>query len=215
MMINKISYNNAMTMQAPTGAHKSLESQIMMKQQNLRKLSNDARMNAEEKEKARRQLQREIEELERKMEKLQTGSAEAKKEEKVEALDIGKAEKEAAKEMEDDDKEDTATPIKEEKEMAVQESMPLDAMQQLFQQNVTVKDEMLQQNAAEEKKSSMRIMKSEIKQDEIQGTDTTSKKEKLKALREKEDFWVEMGKGNKDDAKPVTVNPDVKIVITE
>ena len=69
-----------------SNASKTLESQLLVKQQNLRKLSTDSRLSVEEKEKQRQELQNEIEELKRKMEMLQLKSEETKSGKEVERI---------------------------------------------------------------------------------------------------------------------------------
>ena len=69
-----------------SNASKTLESQLLVKQQNLRKLSTDSRLSVEEKEKQRQELQNEIEELKRKMEMLQLKSEETKSAKEVERI---------------------------------------------------------------------------------------------------------------------------------
>ena len=83
MAIEKISRVNSIT--APTSmsnvasASKNLQSQLLIKQQNLKKLSTNADLSTEEKEKQRRELQKEIEELKRKLEQMRLKQEETEK----------------------------------------------------------------------------------------------------------------------------------------
>ena len=195
-----------------SNASKTLESQLLVKQQNLRKLSTDSRLSVEEKEKQRQELQNEIEELKRKMEMLQLKSEETKSGEEVERI---KKEEHDISIEEKEDEEATKVSIKEEDEQEKQEAASLEDVQKMFQQNILLKDEMLQQEADNGKKNSIRIKESEIHQDEIFGSDTTSKRKQLKAFQEKENFWISAKNEKAKQENIATVSPDVKVIISE
>ena len=73
MMINNVSMNNtnlnvtSSTSVTSSSEAKALQSQLAGKQQNLNRLSSDSEMTAADKEKERRKIQREIAELNRKL----------------------------------------------------------------------------------------------------------------------------------------------------
>ena len=64
-------------------ASKTLQNQLLMKQQNLKKLSTDSTLSIDEKEKQRQELQKEIEELKRKLEQMRLKQEETKKAEEA------------------------------------------------------------------------------------------------------------------------------------
>ena len=211
--MNQIS-DMATSMQASgnSNASKTLESQLLVKQQNLRKLSTDSRLSVEEKEKQRQELQNEIEELKRKMEMLQLKSKETESGEEVERI---KKEEHDISIEEKEDEEATKVSIKEEDEQEKQEAASLEDVQKMFQQNILLKDEMLQQEADNGKKNTIRIKESEIHQDEIFGSDITSKRKQLKAFQEKENFWISAKNEKAKQENIATVSPDVKVIISE
>ena len=88
MAIGKIqpikSTTPATSVSSVTSASKTLQNQLQLKQQTLKKLSNDSNLTIDEKEKERQELQKEIEALKRKLEQMRLKQEEAQKSEKAE-----------------------------------------------------------------------------------------------------------------------------------
>lgn len=160
-----------------TNASKTLQSQLQMKQQSLKKISNDASLSAEEKVKQEQAYQKEIEALKRKLEQLrQKQEAEQEKQE-------------------------------------IKELSP-DEVQKILDANFSLKETMIEQGAAYDKENNVRRLASEIRQDGLLNTDTTSKEEKLKKLQTQENHWQN---AKTTQAAPETqhlIHPDVQVVIS-
>lgn len=197
-----------------TSASKNLQNQILIKQQNLKKLSTDSNLSIDEKEKQRQKIQKEIEELKRKLEQIRSKQEATEKAEKAEQKKELEIEKTAEKLEEKKENEDTASfKMYENKKEAIE--LSADEVQKMLDTNLLLKEDMIQQGAEYDQQNTVRILSSEIRQDEIHGTDTSSKKEELKELREKENFWVEAKYKNKEPEVPPIVSPDMQIVIEQ
>lgn len=195
-----------------TSASKNLQNQILMKQQNLKKLSTDSNLSIDEKEKQRQKLQKEIEELKRKLEQMRLKQEETKKEE--EAKQQKEVELEKASETKTEKEENYTFAVDKSVEHK-QETMELsaDEVQKILDTNLFLKEEMVQQGVDYDKKNTVRVRSSEIKQDELHGLDTTEKEEELKELQEKENFWADAkNKQNQTEKQPI-VSPDMQVVI--
>lgn len=195
-----------------TSASKNLQNQILMKQQNLKKLSNDSQLSVDEKEKQRQELQKEIEELKRKLEQMRLKQEEAEKSE--EAKQKKEVEVEKASETKTEKEENNASAVHKSEEDK-REAMELSAneVQKMLDTNLFLKEEMIQQGVEYDQKNTVRILSSEIRQDELYGFDTTSKEEQLKELQEKENFWVEAKNEDNQSEVPPLINPDMQVVI--
>lgn len=218
MAIGKIEPINSTTPSASvssvTTASKTLQSQIQMKQQTLKKLSSDSNLSINEREKARQELEKEIEALKRKLEQMRLKQEEEKKSEKAEQKK--EAELEKVSETQTEKEENNTTAVKKSEEHK-QETIELSAkeVQKILDTNLFLKDEMVQQGVEYDKQNNVRILTAEIDQDEIYGQDTSSKEEELKELREEENFWQEAkNKENKQEPQPV-VHPDMQVVIQQ
>ena len=195
-------------------ATKTLQSQLQMKQQNLKKLSNDASLSAEEKAKQEQAYKKEIEMLKRKLEQLQqkqekeedTKKTESNKEVKVNTeTDVKKLnEPESDKEVTEADAEEK-TELKE---------LSLDEIQKILDDNFALKETMIEQGAAYDKENYVRRLTSEIKQDQLLGSDTTAKEKELEKLLTQENHWQN---AKTTQAAPETqhlIHPDVQVVIS-
>jgi len=204
--ISNVATSNAVS--NSTSANKNLQTQLMVKQQNLKQLSTDSRLSAEEKEKQRRELQKEIEELKRKLEQMK------ERVEKQEAKEIKAQEK--VEKVSDEKEEDPKVPVAEMSEERESEYIPVSAeeVQKMLQYDLFLKDEMVQQGAAYDKENWIRVLSSEISQDEMRGVDTSVKEEQLKEVYEKENFWADAKTKQQGQEKEKSVELDMQVVIS-
>lgn len=216
MAIGRIERINSTTpstaVSSVNNTRKTLQNQLLMKQQNLKKLSSDSNLSVDEKEKQQQELQKEIEELKRKLEQMRrkqevTEKAEETKQKKE--IDLEKT-----SETEEEKEENNASAVKESEEHK-QERIELsaDEVQKMMDMNLFLKEEMVQQGAEYDQQNHVRVLSAEIKQDEIHGLDTTSKEEDLKELQRKENFWVEAQNKDAKQKAPSIISPDIQVVI--
>ena len=195
-----------------SSASKNLQNQLLMKQQNLKKLSTDSNLSVDEREKQRMELQKEIEELKRKLEQMRLKQEEQEKskaaEEKRE-IDLEKAEESK------EEKEENNTSAVEKNEEHKKEVVELSAneVQKILDTNLFLKEEMVQQGVEYDHQNTVRILSSEIEQDELHGSDTTSKEEQLDELQRKENYWMDAKNKNQEQEKPKMIHPDMQVVI--
>ena len=197
-----------------TNASKNLQNQLLMKQQTLKKLSNDSSLSIDEKEKERQKLQKEIEELKRRLEQMRLKQEETEKAEQTEQkkeVDIEKA-TEAQEE-----KKETELTASQEMHENKQETIQLsaDEVQKMLDTNLLLKEDLVHQGAEYDQQNRVRVLSSEIRQDEIHGTDNSSKKEELKEVRQKGDFWEDARYKNEKSKTPPIVSPDMQVVIEQ
>lgn len=195
-------------------ATKTLQSQLQMKQQNLKKLSNDASLSAEEKAKQEQAYKKEIEMLKRKLEQLQ------QKQEKEEDSKKTESNKEVKVNTETDvkklnetesDKEVTEADAEEKTEL---KELSLDEIQKILDDNFALKETMIEQGAAYDKENYVRRLTSEIKQDQLLGSDTTAKEKELEKLLTQENHW-QNAKTKQTTAEPAPIiHPDVQVSIS-
>ena len=181
-----------------TNTSKSLQNQLQIKQQNLKKLSTDSHMSIDEKEKERQELQKEIEELKRKLEQMRLKQEEQEKTEKSEQKKEINLEEAAKTESEKAENETNSVKATEEEKLERKE-LSASEVQQMLDSNIALKEDMVQQGVQYDLENNMRVLSSEIKQDERREVDTSSKKEDKKELRDRENFWVEMQKPKLED----------------
>lgn len=212
---------------------RTIQTQINSKQQHMKKISSDDTITATEKEEKRRQLQKEIDELNRKLELKKQEQEEkakeaAKKQEQATALkdellkkDIQK--KDSLKEIESDTqpiKKDTKTETEEPKRV----DMPVNEIQEMLSAEYLVQKEQMQKQVDTKSENTIRVVKSEINQDKIYGSDTTKKETELEALQQKQNFWSDVQKQTKEieiqenkqiQAQNTTLNQNAKVIIDQ
>jgi len=213
MAIEKINrINNVAAPATVSNTSKNLQTQLMMKQQNLNKLANDSKLGADEKEKKLQELQKEIEELKRRLAQMRRNQEEAEKAAKAKQTQDIDLEKAAETESQ---KEENNTSAVEKTEEVKKERVELSAkeVQEMLDTKFELKQEMIQQGAEYDKQNTIRVLSSEIKQDEIYGTNTTSKEAELKELQTKENFWVEAQNEAKQPEVTPLINPDMKVIL--
>lgn len=195
-----------------TSASKTLQNQIQMKQQTLKKLSNDSSLSVNEKEKERQELEKEIEALKRKLEHMRLKQEEAQKTEQAEQKKEANLEKVSETQKEKEENNSTAVQKSEEHKKETIEISAEEA-QKILDTNLFLKEEMVQQGVEYDKQNNVRVLTAEIKLDEIHGEDTSSKEEQLKELQEKENFWLDAkNKDDKQEQQPL-ISPDMQVVI--
>ncbi len=189
MAISNVTLNSGVqnmkttTVTSADSESKNLQNQINSKEQRLKRLSTDSEMTAEEKAKERQEVQKLIEELNRKLRLLQM----EKKEE------TAKAAKEQEKKLQDTDKENA----EEEESAKVRAdrmemlSPPVENIQKILVSDSWVQQERVQESVAVQKEGRMKILETEIKSDKLYGTDTTAKREELSSLRRQEPLEIE------------------------
>ena len=171
---------------------KNLESQIATEQQRLKRISSDEDMTASEKEQKRREIQKEIDELNRKLRE-----EEARKKEAAAEAAKKQEQEEAVKKNELQEKLDPTKPTKTEAaiELSKEKEKHIDIsvkdIQEMLSAEYFVQKERIQEHVDMEIQSTIQVLKSEISQDKLYGTDTSKKEAELKTLQEKENFWTE------------------------
>jgi len=223
---------------------KNIQTQITSKQQHMKKISSDDTITATEKEEKRRQLQKEIDELNRKLEQKKQEQEEkakeaAKKQEQAANLkeellkkDVQKkdmlkeisAESVADKEKSESKKQpiESDDPLK--KEEPKHTDMPVKEIQEMLSADYLVQKEQMQKQVDQKAENTIQVMKSEIKQDKVYGADTTKKEAELDSLQQKQNFWSDAQKqtteannqkDNQTQTQQTTLNANAKVVIDQ
>lgn len=187
---------------------KSIQNQITGKQQNLNRLSSDPEMSAEEKAKERQEIQKQIAELNRKLRMLRMEKKEETKESEKEQEQKTALKDERTEEVTEDE---SAKGI--EKQQEKPNSLPQN-IQKMLESGTLLQKERIQQTTDHKKELTEEILETEIKLDELYGTDTSAKREQLSSLMKKDFFDYEIDE--KEDAQPLLgKNSKTKIIIKE
>lgn len=199
---------------------KNVQNELTSEQQRLKRVSSDEDMSAQEKAKKRQEIQKQIDELNRKlrllsMEKKEEEEEEAKEQEKKIILKeelLGDTDKKA---------ENTDKKEKNDKELQKQQEEQISKTKQLVSKmkNMLSADSLVQNDHIEEKVNKQKehkksIMKAEIKADKLYGTDTDAKREELENMRKKEQINAQI-RELKEEQASVGVNSNAKIIIKE
>ena len=202
------------TVTSVTSASKNLQNQLLAKQQNLKKLSTDSSLSVDEKEKQRQELQKEIEELKRKLEQMRLKQEETQKAE--EAKQKKEIELEKAAETQEEHKENEAIASSQMHEDKNEEiKLSANEVQKMLDTKLFLKEEMVQQGVDYDKQNTVRVLSSEIRQDEIHGSDTSEKKEELKELMREKNFWTDAKYKDKEPEVPPIISPDMQVIIEQ
>lgn len=190
--------------------NKSLQNQITAKQQSLNRLSSDSELSAEEKEKKRQEIQREIDELNRKLKlsrmKQKDEAAEAEKKQEQKAI-----QKEALLEAENPKEKPNTDSHKPQDTTKKHTDFPL---QDILALNNWMQREHIRKNSDTQKENAINTLESEIKLDEIYGSDTSAKEKTLSTMREKENFWLDAQKQEDEEQNmQAAMNEHAKIII--
>lgn len=187
---------------------KSIQNQITGKQQNLNRLSSDSEMSAEEKAKERQEIQKQIAELNRKLRMLRMEKKEEAKESEKEQEQKIALKDERTEEVTEDE---SAKGIETQQEKP--NSLPQN-IQKMLESGTLLQKERIQQTTDHKKELTEEILETEIKLDELYGTDTSAKREQLSSLMKKDFFDYEIDE--KEDAQPLLgKNSKTKIIIKE
>ncbi len=187
---------------------KSIQNQITGKQQSLNRLSSDSEMSAEEKAKERQEIQKQIAELNRKLRMLRM-----EKKEEVKESEKEQEQKAALKDeqIEEVSQNESAKSIKEQQEKPNSLSQNI---QKMLEVGTLLQKERVQQTAEHKKELTKEILETEIKLDELYGTDTSAKKEQLSSLMKKEPFEYKIDE--KEEAQPILgKGTNAKIIIRD
>lgn len=238
MTIGKITSNQIHSTTAPTAAttansnSKNIQNQIVNKEQHLNRLSSDTKLSAAEKEKKRQEIQKEIDELNRKLELMRMRQEEAEEkaqanQEKAAALkeealsaerrndkrvENNPAEKAGAEYAATDKLPSDAAKVSEEERKPV--SMPIEDVQKMLTADYALQKELAQKNVDAHRESTVDVIKSEINQDQLRGSDTASKEAEIETIRTKENFWTEEKKPDPVETQPATgMNVNAQITV--
>ena len=211
---NKISQNVTFSENSVTDIEtKNLMNQLTNKQQNLKRLSSDSEMSAEEKAKERQEIQKQIAELNRKLRMLRM-------EKKEEAKELKKEEEQKTVLKEENEKEvskieeDKSSSIEKLEEQQEKESVSPQSVQKILEVGTAIQKERIQQSVEQDAKAVQDILESEIKMDKLYGTDTSAKKEKLYSLIEDGKKKIEIEEKPQKQSGKLQNNP-VKIVFRD
>ncbi len=217
MSISNMSLNSSNPLISPNAASadtssKNLQNQIASKQQYLKRLSSDSELSAEEKEKKRQEIQKEIDELNRKlklsrMKQKEEATEAAKKQEKEAAIKEALSEAETPKKEQDDDSHKLQDSKKKHTDLPLQD---------ILASNNWMQKELIRKSSDTKKENTINVLESEIKLDQIYGSDTAVKEKALSAMREKENFWLDAQKKEQEKEEQkmqAAMNENVKIII--
>ena len=214
MAINSISLNSttlnitSITVPLTDTEAKNIQNQITDKQQILNRLSSDSEMSAEEKAKERQEIQKQIAELDRKLRMLHLEKQE-KSEESVKEQE--------QKELLKDERIEEALPDKSDENIKTQQEKPNilpQNIQKMLESGTLLQKERIQQTTDHKKELKGEILETEIKLDELYGTDASAKKEQLSSLMKKETFEYKIDE--KEETQPLLgKNTKTKIIIKE
>lgn len=213
MTINTVSTNSL------SAESKNLQTQLAGKQQSLNRLSSDAEMTASDKEKEQRKIKQEIAELNRKLrqEKLkeQEESKELKKEqEKKKIIKEELLSKLNPKAKDSTDSSADSSNKTAPDEEPVTQDIPVVTLKNVISADNSIRLSNVEDLVAHRMDNQQDILASEIALDELSGTDTTAKKERLSDMRRQEPFTIESLHKREDTSVP-TMDMGAKIIIRE
>ena len=193
---------------------RNLQNQLISKEQNLSQISNDTSLDAREKAKRRQELQREIEELNRKLELMRIRQEE--KEKSVKAKDT-KTEMVKEQTSADNDKrtdfftEDTTSkPLDDTTDI----DLLKDVTANILSSNLILQDELMKQSVNTKTENTQRIIQAEIRQDALYGNDTAQQKEEMYDTITRNDFLIETV-NNEQDNTTHNGHQRIKLSITD
>lgn len=201
MAINPIS-SNITSMNTPASfisqtdsETKSIQNEITTQNQRLNRLTSDAKMSAEEKNKERQKIQKEINELNRKLELLRKEQQEEDKrvqkeqEEKAaitkrnsEAISSKEEKKNISEKLSEEDSQKEEESKEAFKEQTEKSTVPPQDILKLLEAGTLIQKDLIIQSTQRQKDAAENILAAEIKLDKIHGTDTSDKREKLSSM---------------------------------
>lgn len=215
--INAISSSNAVS--AINNTSKNLQNQIQTKEQNLNRLSTDSKLSREEKEKKRQELQKEIEELNRRLELMRLKKEEAEKKAEVKQEKEADRKEKIQEELSTDKFSTDSSKTVDFSDPKKEEEKPMDMsvqdVQHMLHSNLNLRNDLIENGTDFDKQNTVRVLKTEIQQDDLRGMDTSSKKEDLQELREKENFWIEARNEAYQKQRETSVALDIQLSIEQ
>lgn len=189
MAINNVSLNSNIQNVTTTAKSmvekesRSLQNQLLNKEQRLRSLSSDAEMTEAEKAKERQEVQKQIQELNRKLRLLQM-------EKEEESRKAAKEQEKKAREAEQK-KTGESEADKEHAEEITMENPSVQNIQKVLASDSAVQQSRVQESVTTRQDAKIRVLETEIKADKLYGADTTAKREELSSLRRQKTFEIE------------------------
>ena len=224
MAISNVSMNTTPKVITPTRESRNLESQLTNEQQRLNRLSSSSNMTAAEKEKERREIQRQIAELNRKLELERQEEKEKARKAATEQEQKKIVKEELLEKTNNKDKTDSKyqinetgpTDSKDEKSSLNNPSqeLPVVTIKNLLTASAMTKQNAVIENSSQKAEGQQNILQAEIQSDTLYGTDTTAKKEALSDLRQKEEIQIKVLYPQQEKDTPIQ-NPGSKIIIRE
>ena len=226
MTINPVSTNRLPTTPSNSSTLESnkLQTQLTTKEQRLNKLSSDNSMTAQDKERERKALQREITEITRKlklerMEEKQEAKETAKEQDKKRIIReelLAETNSDSINKKNADEQEQSVGKISAntEKEDAHTKDIPLVTLKNILTADSQLAQNVVQDNAGKRLDAQKDTLRAEMQSDSLLGTDTTAKKEAMTSLRKKEELQIEVLNNRSE-----VITPDLqfgsKIIIRE
>lgn len=212
--LNKVSHNVASAAISPIDTEtKTIMNQITNRQQSLNRLSSDSEMSAEEKTKERQEIQKQIAELNRKLRMLRMEKKEEAKEIEKEQEQKAASEENAKEKVSQIEAEKSSPVIETEKQQEKNTVSPQN-IQKILEAGTVLQKERIQQKVEQKEEAVQKVLEAEIKADELYGTDSTAKKDKLHVLIESKKNGFEIEELQERRSKISQKNP-VKIVFRD
>ena len=210
--MNKVSQNVTTATISPIDTEtKNIMNQITNRQQSLNRLSSDSEMSAEEKTKERQEIQKQIAELNRKLRMLHL-------EKKEEAEEIEEEQKTASEEKDEEKISQIETeknsPATEAERQQKKNTVSPQNIQKILEAGTILQKERIQQKVERNEEAGQNILEAEIKADELYGTDSTTKREKLHILIESKKNGLEI-EGQQERRSRGLEKGSVKIVFRD
>ena len=245
MAISVISSNHdfsnitALKPSASDTSSKTLQNQLANTEQRLNRLSSDSKISAEEKAKERQELQKQIAELNRKLQLLQLEKEEEQKKAQKEQEQKAALQKEMLSDTilkNSSITKDTLTdPHKieevskdahetEESEQAIKEehtkpelaTFSSQDVQKMLIANSRLQKDRMQNQVIHQKEHTEHILESEIKMDAIHGNENTFKQKQLEAFQSKPAFEIEALNAPKQPAQNnLSISDKTKVIVVE
>ena len=212
----------SMTVSRAEKESKSIQSKLTNEQQRLNKVSSDEDMTTQEKEKKRREIQKQIDELNRKLRMLRMEKkeeeerAQEEQEKKIvlkeELLEDSKTKTTNDTKKKDDKDHEHQDKVREEQKSSAKKFVS--TVKNMISDEYAVQTDTIEKNTYNQKEHVKNVKKAEIKADEIRGDDTSVKRQELSEMRRK-DHINEQIKNKKADTDFMQINTGAKIIIRE
>ena len=91
--------------------------------------------------------------------------------------------------------------------------MSVQDVQNMLHSNLNLRNDLIENGTDFDKQNTIRVLKTEIQQDDLRGMNTDSKKENLQELREKENFWIEARNESYQKQRETSAALDIQLSI--